>query len=75
MFYDTKNLDVAMNSQIYDSQRLNFLDYMVLLPDAFETFLRGSIFDKTSFCLGEKEGTGMLIHNECSSWYNKVGDV
>ena len=38
----------------------------------FETLLCGSIFDKTSFCLGEKEG--MLVNNECSAWYNRVGD-
>ena len=42
----------------YDSQRLDILDYlkMVLPPDAFKTFLHGRIFDKTAFCLGEKEG-------------------
>ena len=37
-------------------------------------FLRDSIFDKTAFCLGEKQG--MLVNNECSSWYNRVvGDL
>ena len=45
---------------------------MVLPPDAFETVLCGNIFDNTAFCLGEKEG--MLINDECSSWYNRVGD-
>ena len=44
----------------------------VLPPDAFETFIRCSIFDKTAFCLGEKEG--MLVSIECGSWYNRVGD-
>ena len=34
----------------------------VLSPDAFETFLRGSLFDKTAFCLGEKQG--MLTNDE-----------
>ena len=58
----------------YDSQRLDFLDYlkMVLPPDDFETFLCGSIFDKTAFCLREKQG--MLINDEYSCWYNRVGD-
>ena len=45
---------------------------MVLPPDAFETFLHGSILDKTAFCLGEKQG--MLVNDEYSSWYNRVGD-
>ena len=27
---------------------------------------------KTAFCLGEKQG--MLANDECSSWYNRVGD-
>ena len=58
----------------YDSQRLDFLNYLktALPPDAFETFLCGSIFDKTAFCLGKKEDT--LVNIECSSWYNRVGD-
>ena len=51
-----------------------FVDYLkqVLLPDALETFLHSSIFDKAVFCLGEK--LGMLVNDECSSWYNRVGD-
>ena len=51
----------------YASQRLDFLDHLktVLRPDAFETIPRGSIFDKTAFCIGEKEG--MLVNDECSS--------
>ena len=44
----------------------------VLTSEAFETFTHGSIFDKAVFCLGEKQG--MLVNDECSSWYNKVGD-
>ena len=58
----------------YDSQRQNFLDYMkqVLTSEAFEAFIHGSIFDKAVFCLGEKQG--MLVNDECSSWYNKVKD-
>ena len=49
---------------------------MVLPPDAFETFLHGSIFDKTAFRLLERQGTCtcLLVNNECSSWYNRVGD-
>ena len=27
---------------------------------------------KTAFCLGEK--LGILVNNECSSWYNRVDD-
>ena len=58
----------------YDSQRQIFFDYMkqILTPEAFEAFNHSSIFDKTVFCLGEKQG--MLINDECSSWYNRVGD-
>ena len=50
----------------YDSQKLDFFEYLktVLPPDAFETFLRGNMFDKTAFCLGEKEG--MLINKYSS---------
>ena len=36
-----------------------------------ETF-RGSIFGNTAFCLGEKQS--MLVNDECSSWYNRVGN-
>ena len=58
----------------YDSQRQNFLDYMkqVLTPEAFKPFNHSSIFDKAVFCLGEKQG--MMINDECRSWYNRVGD-
>ena len=31
-----------------------------------------NIFDKAVFCLGERQG--MLVNNECTSWYNRVGD-
>ena len=57
----------------YDSQRLDFLDYLKTVhpPDAFETFLHVSIFDKTPFCLGEEQG--ILVNDERSSWYNRVG--
>ena len=43
-------------------------DYLktVLPPDTFEAFLCRSIFDKTTFCLEEKQG--MLVNDECSSW-------
>ena len=56
-----------MNKIVNDSERLDFLDYLrtVLPPDALKTFLRGSIVDKTVFCLGETEG--VLVNNECSS--------
>ena len=32
----------------------------------------GSAFDKTVFCLGEKQD--ILVKVECSSWYNRIGD-
>ena len=40
-------------------------------PDVVEAFLRGRIFNKTPFCFEEKQG--MLLNDECSSWYNRVG--
>ena len=51
-----------------------FLVYLkqVFLPDAFEDFMRRSVLDKTVFCSGEKQG--MIANNDCSSWYNSVGD-
>ena len=59
---------------ITNSQTLDFLDYlkMVLPPDAFRTVLCGSIFDKTAFCLGKKQG--VLVNDERYSWYNRVGN-
>ena len=64
---------VLLECASYDSQRQHFLDSMkqVLTSEAFEAFIHGSIFDKAVFCLGEKQG--MLVSDECSSWYNKVG--
>ena len=58
----------------YDSQGLIFWDYLkeVFPLDAFEAFLHGSIFDKTEFCLGEKQG--MLVNDKCSPWYDRVGN-
>ena len=51
-----------------------FVDYLkqVLLPDAFEAFVCSSPFNKSVFCLGEKQG--MLLNDECSSWYNREGE-
>ena len=65
---------VLFECKSYDFQRHVFLDYLkrVLLLDDFEAFLCSSSFDKTVFCLGEKQG--MLINDECSCWYNRVGD-
>ena len=50
------------------------MDYLkaALPPDTFEAFLRGGIFHRTAFCLGEKQG--MLVNNGCSSWQNRVGN-
>ena len=42
----------------------------MLPPDAFEDFLHISTFDKTAFFSGEKQG--MLVKDECNSWYNRV---
>ena len=49
-----------------------FLDYtrQILTLEAIEAFNHCSIFDKAAFCLGEKQG--MLINDECSSWFNRV---
>ena len=56
----------------YDSQCQKFLDSLkqILLPDAFEAFLNSSIFDKSVFCLGERQG--MLLNDEYTSWYSRV---
>ena len=58
----------------YDSQRQIFLNHMkqILTQETFEVFNNSSIFNKAVFCLGEKQG--MLINDDCSSWYNRVGD-
>ena len=50
---------------------MNYLK-QVLLMDTFEAFVHSSIFDKAVFYLGKKQG--MLVNNECGSWYNKVGN-
>ena len=44
----------------------------VFLPDPFKAFIHSGTFDKAVFCLGEKQD--MLVKDECSSWYNRVGD-
>ena len=44
----------------------------ILTLEAFEAVNYSNIFDKTVFCFSEKQG--MLINDECSSWYNGVGD-
>ena len=50
-----------------------FLDYLkqVLVSDVFEAFVLHSIFDD-SICLGEKQG--MVVNNDCGSWYNRIGN-
>ena len=47
---------------------------MMLPADAYEAFLCGtcSIIYKTAFCLEEKQD--MLVNDDCSCWYNIVGD-
>ena len=56
----------------YDTQIL-ILNYMkeVLPLNTFQAF-HGCLFDKTVFCLGEKQG--MFVNDEYSSWYSSVGD-
>ena len=51
-----------------------FLDCLrqVLTPDAFEAFHHGSFFDRAVFCLALTKG--MLVNDERSSWFIKVGD-
>ena len=53
---------------------MKIFDYLsqVLTLDAFEDFHHGSIFNKAVFCLGENQA--MLVNNECSLWYNRLGD-
>ena len=65
---------VPFECALYDSQRLEFWECLktALPPDAFEAFLCGSILDKTAFCLEGKQS--MLVNDECSSWYNRVGN-
>ena len=49
-------------------------DYMkqILSLQAFEAFNHSSMFDKAVFCLAEKQG--MMINDERSPWYSRVGD-
>ena len=37
-----------------------------------EVPLHGSIFNKITFCLGEKQA--VLVNKECRSWYNRVAE-
>ena len=53
---------------------IRFSDYLkqvLTLWEAFEVFNHSSIFDKAVFCLGEKKG--LLVNDERSSWYDRVG--
>ena len=58
----------------YNSQRQIFFNYFrhVLALDTLEAIHHGSISDKAVFFLGQKQG--MLVNDECSSRYNRVGD-
>ena len=44
----------------------------ILALKAFKAFNYSNIFDNAVFCLGEKQG--MFMNDECSPWYNRVGD-
>ena len=46
----------------------------ILTLEAFKAFNYSSTFGKAVLCLGEKQGTCMLINDECSSRYNRVGN-
>ena len=52
----------------YDSRTQILVDNLkqVLLLDAFEAFLRCNFFNKAVSPLREKQGTSMLVNNECS---------
>ena len=57
----------------YDSQRLDFLTiWKQSFSRCFWNHSLWEHFDETAFCLREKGG--VLVNNECSSWYNSVGD-
>ena len=65
---------VLLECASYDTQRENFFDYkkQILTLEALKSFYYSSIFNKAVFCLGEKYD--MLINDECSSWYDRVGN-
>ena len=44
----------------------------ILTLEAFEAFNHSNIFDKAVFGLVKKQG--LLINDDCSSWYNRVRD-
>ena len=58
--------------QILETKFLRLYEANPYSMEAFEAFNYSSVFDKAVFCLGEKQG--LLINDECSSWYNRVGD-
>ena len=62
------------NYAIQKIKDINHATYLkeVLPPDTYEAFLHGSNFDKAAFCLGEKQG--MLVNDESSFGYSRVGD-
>ena len=43
-----------------------------LFQGTLEAFVCSGILDKAVLSLGEQQG--MLVKNECSSWYNRVGN-
>ena len=57
----------------YNSQRLSFGLFEEVPPlNTFEAFLHANVINQTVFCSGEKQG--MLVNDECISWYNRVYD-
>ena len=65
---------VLFGYRLYDTQRQNFL--ITWSKFFFQTHLKpfwySSTFKEAVFCLGEKQD--MLVNDECSSWYNRVGN-
>ena len=65
---------VLFEYRSYNYQKQFFKNYLeqVLFLEHIEDFMHRSILDKTIFCLGEKQG--MIVNDDCNSWYNRVGD-
>ena len=66
-------LHVLFECASYDFHRQKILAYLkqFLSYDASDAFFRNSIFDKALFFLGKRNS--LLVNNECSSWYSRVG--
>ena len=67
-------LSIFCLSVVHMIPRDKIFDYLkqVLSSGCVLSFFRSSTFDKAVFCLGEKQD--ILVKDECSSWFNRVGD-